>query len=90
MAKDPDDLVLILPADHDIRDVPAFQDAIALAANAAQDGAIVTFGVEPTHPATGYGYIKAVPSDSTVKDVEDFVEIPDLATAERYLATGTY
>ena len=90
LANDPEDLVLILPADHDIRDVPAFQDAIALAAEAAENGAIVTFGIEPTYPATGYGYIKAALSDSTVKRVEDFVEKPDLATAENYLETGTY
>lgn len=90
LANDPDDLVLILPADHDIRDVPAFQDAIALAAEAAANGAIVTFGIEPSHPATGYGYIKAERADAAVKQVEEFVEKPDLATAESYLKTGTY
>lgn len=90
LANDPDELVLILPADHDIRDVPAFQTAIAFAAAAAEEGAIVTFGIEPSHPATGYGYIKAESSNATVKRVEEFVEKPDLATAESYLETGTY
>ena len=90
LANDPDDLVLILPADHDIRDVPAFQQAIALAAEAAEAGAIVTFGVQPSHPATGYGYIKAERGNAVVKNVEEFVEKPDLATAESYLKAGTY
>ncbi|MEL6665655.1 MAG: AGE family epimerase/isomerase [Pseudomonadota bacterium] len=90
LTNDPDDLVLILSADHDIRDVPAFQDAIAIAAAAAETGAIVTFGIEPSHPATGYGYIKAERVEAAIKNVEEFVEKPDLATAERYLEAGTY
>ncbi|MEL6415162.1 MAG: sugar phosphate nucleotidyltransferase, partial [Pseudomonadota bacterium] len=86
-----DDLILILPADHDIVDVPAFHQAIEIAADAAEHGAIVTFGIEPTHPATGYGYIKAL-SETSEKalPVEAFVEKPDLKTAESYLAAGAY
>ena len=86
-----DDLILILPADHDIVDVPAFHRAIEIAADAAENGAIVTFGIQPTHPATGYGYIKA--ADSGAEDalaVEAFVEKPNLETAESYLAAGSY
>ena len=90
LVNDPDDLVLILPADHDIRDVPAFQQAIALAAEAAEAGAIVTFGVQPSHPATGYGYIKAEHGDAMIKTVEEFVEKPDFVTAESYLKAGSY
>ena len=92
IARSPDDLVLILPADHDIRDVKAFHEAIAIAADAAQDGAIVTFGIQPSHPATGYGYIKAGASTSEdgALDVEAFVEKPDLATAQSYLESGSY
>ena len=59
LAYQPDDLILILSADHSIRNVPAFHSAIAVAATAAARGAIVTFGIKPTYPATGYGYIKA-------------------------------
>ena len=86
-----EDLVLILSADHDIQDVAAFHRAIAIAAGAANDGAIVTFGVEPTHPATGYGYIKSIPDASEeALTVEDFVEKPDLKTAQAYIADGSY
>lgn len=90
LAHAPEDLVLILPADHDIRDVEAFHKAIEVAAVAANDGAIVTFGIEPTHPATGYGYIKVENGTSGPRDVDSFVEKPDLATAESYLAAGSY
>eukprot|EP00903_Cladosiphon_okamuranus_P002952 g2950.t1 len=92
MMRDPDDLILILPADHDIRNVPAFHDAVAIAAKAAEKGAIVTFGIQPTHAATGYGYIKAVSSaaQSGAIDVEAFVEKPDAETAQRYLDAGDY
>jgi mannose-1-phosphate guanylyltransferase/mannose-6-phosphate isomerase len=86
-----DALILILPADHDIVDVAAFHRAIETAAKAASDGAIVTFGIEPTHPATGYGYIKAQSGvDSGALPVESFVEKPDLETAQTYLAEGSY
>ena len=91
LAYDPDALILILPADHDIVDVVAFHRAIETAADAASNGAIVTFGIEPTHPATGYGYIKA--EDTATEgalSVEAFVEKPDLKTAESYLAEGNY
>lgn len=92
MARAPSDLILILPADHDIRDVPAFHGAIAIAAEAAEAGDIVTFGIEPTHPATGYGYIKAASAipqgDALVVDA--FVEKPDLDTAQKYLDAGGY
>lgn len=92
LASEPDDLILILPADHSIQDVPAFHLAIAAAAKAAEDGAIVTFGIEPTHPATGYGYIKAAQADELHMPVpvEKFVEKPDLAVAQSYLDAGGY
>lgn len=87
-----EDLILILPADHSIGDVAAFHLAIAAAAKAAEDGAIVTFGIEPTHPATGYGYIKAARADGLHMPVpvEEFVEKPDAATAQSYLDNGSY
>ena len=86
-----DDLVLILPADHDIRDMQAFHNAIEIASRAAMDGAIVTFGIEPTHAATGYGYIRSETDDpGAALNVDSFVEKPDLQTAQRYLSEGTY
>ncbi len=91
LAVQPEDLLLILPADHNIRNVEAFQAAIAIAAKAANDGAIVTFGIEPSHPATGYGYIKAKPQPGAkVLDVDRFVEKPPEEKAMAYLAEGNY
>ncbi len=92
LAHEADDLILILPADHAIGDVTAFHLAIAAAAKAAQEGAIVTFGIEPTHPATGYGYIKAGDRQGLHMPipVEEFVEKPDLTTAKAYLDAGGY
>ena len=87
----PEDLIIILPADHDIVDVKAFHNAIEIAAEAAEHGAIVTFGIEPTYPATGYGYIKAAAADkNAAKAVEAFVEKPAEAKAKSYLAAGSY
>lgn len=90
LAFKPHDLILILPADHDIQDIPAFHRAIETAAAAAEDGAIVTFGVKPTHPSTGYGYIKASDNVEDALDVDAFVEKPDLKTAESYIEAGSY
>ncbi|MBS1157327.1 MAG: cpsB [Proteobacteria bacterium] len=88
-----DPLLLVLAADHLIRDVSAFQAAIGMASIAAEQGALVTFGITPTTPETGYGYIKLAPnrdSASGAYPIDQFVEKPDLATAERYLASGEY
>lgn len=92
LAYQPDDLILILSADHSIRNVPAFHRAIATAAAAAERGAIVTFGIKPTYPSTGYGYIKTVgtPALNEAIAVETFVEKPPLAEAEAYVKAGTY
>ena len=92
-ARDPDALMLVLPSDHMIGDTGALQAAIQTAADAAKDGALVTFGIKPTRPETGYGYIAAGgPVDNTqgCLKVESFVEKPDLATAEGYLKDGSY
>ena len=92
LAHAPDALILILPADHSIQDVAAFHAAIAAATPDAESGAIVTFGIEPTHPATGYGYIKTTGAGALniPTDVAEFVEKPDQAVAESYLADGSY
>jgi mannose-1-phosphate guanylyltransferase/mannose-6-phosphate isomerase len=88
--RDADALVMMMAADHDIPDIAAFSAAANQAARAAEHGHIVTFGVKPLNPATGYGYILAgaqVPG-STVRKVERFVEKPNLETAKHYLEAG--
>ncbi len=84
-----DPLLLVLPSDHVIADANAFRLAVAVAAVAAKQGELVTFGIVPTGPETGYGYIKAAPGD-VVRRVECFVEKPDAATAAGYVASGDY
>ena len=88
-----DDYLLVMPSDHVIADVSAFHRAIDAARDAAGDGALVTFGITPTSPATGYGYIEAGPTvgaSLAVRTVRRFVEKPDLASAEAYLASGDF
>jgi mannose-1-phosphate guanylyltransferase / mannose-6-phosphate isomerase len=102
---DADPILLVLPSDHVIRDQKAFGDALAQAVAAAASGALVTFGVVPTGPSTGYGYIRAgepaegpapngaaraADAASTARPVAEFVEKPDADTAARYVASGDY
>ena len=88
--RDGDDaLLLVLPSDHVIGDVPAFLKAVEQAAGPADAGKLVTFGIVPTGPETGYGYIRAATGDGA-RAVERFVEKPDLATASEYVASGQY
>ena len=93
----PDALGLMMPADHLIGDVDAFHAAIVAAAKAAADDRLTTFGVVPSHAETGYGYIhigeplEGVDSNKTApRELNRFVEKPDLATAEAYLESGDY
>ena len=90
VARDPQALVLILAADHAMPDVASFLDHVRRGALAAEAGRIVTFGIKPTRPATGYGYIRpgAALPESGVAAIDAFVEKPDEATAERYVAEG--
>ncbi|WP_347330210.1 mannose-1-phosphate guanylyltransferase/mannose-6-phosphate isomerase [Marinimicrobium locisalis] len=84
--------LLVLAADHMIRDIETFHGAIREAVAAAEADKLVTFGVQPTRPETGYGYIKTDRSGSGQGSypVQEFAEKPDLPTAERYLAEGNY
>ncbi len=86
--RDREALVLVLAADHVVRKPDEFRQACRHAAVAAAEGRIVTFGIEPTHPATNYGYIRpgAKLNGVAVRAVEAFVEKPDAATAANYLA----
>ena len=90
--KDTNDAVLlVLSADHVIQDVEAFHQAINIASNQARSGKLATFGIVPTDANTGYGYIKSSKDnvDGAYK-VEEFVEKPDLQTAQSYLEQGNY
>ncbi|MCK5777425.1 MAG: mannose-1-phosphate guanylyltransferase/mannose-6-phosphate isomerase [Rhodospirillales bacterium] len=89
----PDSLMLLAPSDHVIEDSEAFRAAVTAALPAAEAGRFVTFGIRPTRPATGYGYIRAgLPLDGMpgCVDIGLFAEKPDRATAETYLADGGY
>ncbi len=87
-----DPILLILPADHVISDVAGFRAAVLQVAPHAEAGRLITFGIVPTAPETGYGYIEAGArlDELGVCAVERFVEKPDLATARNYLETGGY
>lgn len=87
---DPDTVLAVLPADHVIVDTAAFRDAMGRAVEAATEGSVVTFGIVPTRPETGFGYIESVEPAAAITDVVRFVEKPDPATAEEYLATGRF
>lgn len=86
-----DAVLLVLPADHLIKDVEAFQAAVEQGLPLAQAGKMVTFGIVPDGPETGYGYIKAGAALSdAANEIASFVEKPDLETAKGYLADGSY
>ena len=84
-----DPVLLVLPSDHLVADPAGFRNAVAAALPAASEGRLVTFGIVPSSPETGFGYIKAGTGEG-VRAVERFVEKPDRATAEQYLASGEY
>ena len=84
-------VMLVLPADHLIRDAARFRAAVERAAVVAAGGALVTFGIEPEHPATGYGYIeRGAPLAGGVYRVARFIEKPDADTAKTFLQQGKF
>lgn len=94
-----DPVLLVLPADHFIRDLDLFHQTLVAGAELAEQGYLITFGIVPTSPETGYGYIKkgnpigadnAPASTIDAADIEKFVEKPDLPTAEQYVRSGDY
>lgn len=89
MGAEEDALLLVLAADHVIENLRAFENAVLLAKQSALESKLVTFGIIPDQPETGYGYIKAK-GKSGVQLVEKFVEKPDKITAEGYVASGDY
>lgn len=91
MKQDKEAVVIVLPSDHVIADVQAFQKAVKVAAANAENGYLVTFGIVPTFPATGYGYVKASGTEANgAYTLEKFVEKPCLEKAQKYLASGEY
>ena len=87
---DSEDLLLVMPADHVIRNLDAFAAAVSAGLSAAATGKLVTFGIVPDVPETGYGYIRANPVDGNPVPVRQFVEKPDLETAKQYLASSEF
>lgn len=85
-----DQLILILPSDHEISTPGQFWQTIEAGVDEALAGRIIVFGIPPTHPETGYGYIEAGSPRSAVHDVKRFVEKPDIETARSYLETGGF
>ncbi|MGX0889476.1 mannose-1-phosphate guanylyltransferase [Pseudomonas sp. ADAK2 TE3594] len=89
-AEGQDPMLLILPADHSIKDTDAFQESIRVAIPLAMEGKLVTFAIAPTYPETGYGYIEKGDDIGGGFRVNRFVEKPDLATAKEYLLTNNF
>lgn len=85
-------IMVVMPSDHLIKDEDLFVETVEAAAEQADAGYLTTFGIYPTAPETGYGYIKAGPSldQQGVAEIAEFVEKPDLNTAQQYLASGDY
>jgi mannose-1-phosphate guanylyltransferase/mannose-6-phosphate isomerase len=83
-------LLLVLPADHVIRNAAAFRQAVGIAAEAARAGSLVTFGVVPRTPESGYGYIRRGAALGQAWKIERFVEKPEQARAEEFVASGEY
>ena len=91
LTKDPEAVLLVLPADHHIADVEALQSAVNEALIVVEEGRLITFGLIPNRPETGYGYIRCGKGLSgSISELAEFVEKPDIATAEAYLESGDY
>ena len=91
LTKDPEAVLLVLPADHHIADVEALQSAVNEALTVVDEGRLITFGLIPSRPETGYGYIRCGDRLSgSISELAQFVEKPDVATAETYLESGDY
>ncbi len=86
----PDATLLVLPADHLIEDLAGFEQTVEKALTLAEQGRLVTFGIQPDHPETGYGYIELGDANGVGHDIRRFVEKPDVETASQYLASGKF
>ncbi len=89
--KDPEAIMLVVPADHWIEDMEAFNQTVKEAClHARQSSDLVTLGIRPTRPETGYGYLKIKPSQTGAQKVESFVEKPDVTRAKQYFESNQY
>lgn len=88
--ENPEELLLVMPSDHVLKNQDVFRQAVSQGAEAARSGKLVTFGIVPSAPHTGYGYIKAGAAHEGYNDVAAFVEKPDEDTARQYLKEGDY
>ncbi|HYV45191.1 MAG TPA: mannose-1-phosphate guanylyltransferase [Myxococcaceae bacterium] len=90
-SRDPEGVLLVLPSDHHVGDPKRFREVLAHAAEVARTGMLVTIGLSPTRPETGYGYVQVgEPLSGAAKRVRRFVEKPDSATARQYVDSGEY
>ncbi len=85
-----DAVMIVLPADHHIGDEKEFRRILGIGVKEAEKGRLVTIGIRPSYPETGYGYIQATENGAAVLDIEKFVEKPDIDTAREYLKSGNY
>lgn len=85
-----DEIIIVVPSDHLIENNVRFADTVKKGEKLAKEGYIVTFGIEPSYPETGYGYINVADSLDVGYKVKEFVEKPDVDTAKKYLEAGTY
>ncbi|MFL0802349.1 MAG: mannose-1-phosphate guanylyltransferase/mannose-6-phosphate isomerase [Agarilytica sp.] len=90
METDSNAILVVLPADHQIKDSGSFKSALDLAVEKARSGKLVAFGIVPSHPETGYGYINSLAEQSAGAEVLKFVEKPDQDTAQSYVSSGEY
>jgi len=91
--RDPEGVLVVLPADHHVGDPARFREALSRAVEVARSGALVTIGLSPSRPETGYGYIQVgepLEGGQGARAVRRFVEKPDAATAARYVQSGEY
>ena len=85
-----DAVMIVLPADHYIAKPDVFQEVLELGVHEAEKNSLVTIGIKPSYPETGYGYIKALESSGEIRSVDRFVEKPDAETARSYVSSGDY
>lgn len=90
VAEAPEAVLLVLPSDHLVKNEAQFARAVEAATVGAAEGGLVTFGVSPDRPETGYGYIQVADAQQELQKAKSFVEKPDEATAQRYLESGKY
>ncbi len=90
MEIDANAILVVLPADHQIKDTSAFKEALDLAVEKARSGKLVAFGIVPSHPETGYGYINAHIEQGAGAEIRNFVEKPNKDTAQEYVDSGEF